>query len=376
MTDLATRPDADEERAHDAASSPGEGDASEYRWAPAEPPHPKKRALLWIGLPAGATAVALAAASLVLIAPGTTVAGVNVGGLTAGAAADAVTARLAETTLVFEGPDGQFQITGADLGATVDATAAAKAAFAEHPMWNPSTWFPAGIDVPVALDESRATEALRAVAGDLYVDPVDAAVSFDPASAGYVVTEAQTGEGIDLAAVQEGLQAAFDSGAATASLETTIAAVPAAATTEEATATATSLNGMLDVVGFYVGEERTVPVDRTVAASWLSVTAEDGDFVVTADAAAIQPVVDALPAAVNREAINATVITDTAGEVLREQTAGVTGRALESTDGIADRFAGMLGEGEAAFPLTVTETEFATTALVRRIDVNLSAQRT
>ncbi|MCK6066630.1 MULTISPECIES: L,D-transpeptidase family protein [Microbacterium] len=376
MTDLATRPDADEERAHDAASSTGDGDASEYQWAPAEPAAPKKRALLWIGLPAGATAVALVAASLVLIAPGTTVAGVNVGGFTAGAAADAISERLAETTLVLEGPAGEFQVTGADLGATVDATAAAEAAFSEHPLWNPTTWFPAGIDVPVTLDESRATEALRAVAGDLYVDPVDAAVSFDPASASYVVTEAQTGEGIDLTAVQEGLQGAFDSGATTTSLEAAIAPVEAAATTEEATAIATSLNDMLDVVGFYVGEERTVPVDRAVAASWLSVTAEDGAFAIAADPAAIQPVVDALPAAVNREPVNATVITDTAGEVLREQTAGVTGRALGSTDGIAEQFAGMLNEGQAVFPLTVTETEFATTALVRRIDVNLSAQRT
>lgn len=375
MTDLATRPEADEESAHDATSA-GDGDGPAYAWAPAEAAAPKRRTALWIGIPAGATVVALVAASLVLIAPGTAVAGVSVGGLTAGAAADAIQARLAETTLVLAGPDGEFTVTGADLGASVDATAAAEAAFAQHPMWNPAGWFPADIDVPVTLDEARATEALRAVAGDLFVDPVDAAVSFDAASASYVVTDAVSGEGVDLATVGAALQDAFDSGATTAALDVTIVPVEAAATTEEAAATAGSLNGMLDAVGFYVGEERAVPVDRAVAASWLTVGVEDGAFTVDADPAAIQAVVDGLPAAVNRDPVNATVITDTAGQVLREETAGVTGRALENTDGIANQFAGMLADGQAAFPLTVAETPFTTTTLARRIEVNLSTQRT
>ena len=52
---------------------------------------------------------------------------------------------------------------------------------------------------------------------------------------------------------------------------------------------------MLDRAGFYVGEERTVPVAREVAASWLTVSPGDrGTFEITADAAAIQPVVDGL----------------------------------------------------------------------------------
>jgi lipoprotein-anchoring transpeptidase ErfK/SrfK len=374
MTDLATRPDAEEEGAHDATPA-GDGDGPAYAWEPTEPASRKRRTALWIGVPAGATAVALVAASLVLIAPGTAVAGIPVGGMTAGAAADAISTRLAETTLVLEGPDGEFTVTGADLGATVDATAAAEAAFAAHPMWNPSGWFPADIDAPVTLDEARATETLRSVAGELFVDPVDAAVSFDPASASYVVTDAVPGEGVDMETVRAALQETFDAGAATGSLDVGVVSVEAAATTEEAAAAAAGLNGILDTVGFYIGEERTVPVDRAVAASWLTVGAVDGAFTVTADPAAIQATVDGLPAAVNRDPINATVIADSTGAVLREQTAGVTGRAIESTDGIANQFAAMLGDGQAAFPLTVTETPFTTTTLVRRIEANLSTQR-
>ncbi len=374
MTDLATRPDAERDDAH-GASSTGDGDVPAYAWAPSEPAPRRRRTALWIGIPAGATAVALVAASLVLIAPGTAVAGVTVGGLTPGAAADAVATRLAETTLVLTGPEGEFTVTGAELGASVDATAVAEAAFAAHPMWNPSGWFPSDIAAPIALDDAQATEALRAVAGDLYVDPVDAAVAFDPATGLYVATDAVTGEGIDLDALRAALQEAFDAGRATTALDARIVPVEAAATTGEAAATAETLNGMLASIGFYIGDERTVPVDAATAASWLEVTAEDGAFAIEADPALIQATVDALPAAVDRAPVDATVVTDTAGAVLREETVGVTGRALDSTDGIANRFAEMLEGGDAAFPLAVSETPFSVTTLARRIDVNLSAQR-
>jgi lipoprotein-anchoring transpeptidase ErfK/SrfK len=376
MTDLATRPDAGADDARDAQDATTGGDAPTYAWKIADPAPRRRRAALWIGIPAGATAVALVASSLVLIAPGTAVAGVTVGGLTQGAASDAISARLAESAVVIDAPGGSFTLTGADLAASVDATAVAEQAFAAHPMWNPSSWFPADIDAPIALDEATAEQALRAAAGDLYVDPIDAAVAYDPASQSFAVTDAVDGAGIDLDAVRTALQQSFDAGAGAVAIEAEAVPVEAAATTEEAAAIAGTLNGMLDTVGFYIGDERTVPVDRATAASWLSVTDTDGELAIAADAAAIQASVDGLPALVDRAPVDATVVTDTAGEVLREQTAGVTGRAMESTDGIANSFAAMLQKGEAAFPLTVNETPFATTTLARRIEVNLSTQRT
>jgi lipoprotein-anchoring transpeptidase ErfK/SrfK len=374
MTDLVTRPEADSDRTDAAAQETTE---STYAWAPAEPPARKNRSALWIGLPAGATAVALVAASLVLIAPGASVAGVEVGGMTQGAAADAIAARLAATELVVEGPAGSVTVTGAQLGASVDASAAAAAAFETNPMWNPSTWFPGSVQAPVSIDEETATEALRGVAPDLFVDPVDASIAFDQAAASYVVADAVPGQGVDLAAVRDALQGAFDSGSTSAAFDAEIVPVEAALTTDEAAATVANLNGVLDTVGFYIGEERVVPVDRGAAASWLSVAPDGaGGFAVTADAAAIQPVVDGLAGVVNREAVNATVITDSAGSVLSTLTAGVSGRALESTDGIAQSFADQLAQGDGSFELAVAETPFTTATLQRRIEVNLSSQRT
>lgn len=377
MTDLATRSDAEESADADKASTDGTAESATYAWAPPEKTRRTRNlSALWIGLPVGATVVALVAASLVLIAPGTAVAGVPVGGLTPGAAADAINARLASTTVAVDGPEGSFEVTGADLGASVDAVALTEAAFAENPMWNPASWFPGGIDAPVTIDPVRSAEVLRAAAPGLYVDPVDAQVVFDADSASYTVVPASEGEGIDVAAVHEALQGAFDAGLPTTTMSAAIVPISAPATTEEAEATAGTLNGILDAAGFYIGEERTVPVERAVTASWLSVSSSGGAFSFSADPALIQQAVDGLPEAVNREAVNATVITDSSGDVLFEEVKGVTGRALESTDGIAEGFAAQLAEGHAAYALPVTETEFATTSLARRIEVDLTAQRT
>lgn len=382
MTDLVTRPGAEEaaEPRQPAADAPTAtvptGDGPEYAWAPAEPAPKKRRWGLWIGIPAGAAVVGLVASSFVLIAPGTAVAGVPVGLMTPGAAAEAIETRLAETTIVLTGPAGDAEVTGADLGATIDAQALAEAAFADHPMWNPTGWFPSPVDAEIQVDAATATSALLDAAPELAVAPVDASVAFDAATVSYVVTPATPGEGIDLASVQQALEDAFLAGQSRVELEPTLAPVEAVTTTAIAEETAGRLNGMLDTAGFYVGEERVVPLDRAQVASWITLEpGDDGTIAVDVDQSGIQSVVDGLPAAVNREAVNAVAITNSAGKVLREETAGVTGRALESTDGLAADAASQLAAGDGVVELTVTETAFTTTTLARRVEVDLSAQR-
>ncbi|WP_248242705.1 L,D-transpeptidase family protein [Microbacterium kunmingense] len=393
MTDLVTRPNADgaaepqpttvdatQPLPTDAADGPTSdtpgGDAPTYAWAPVEPAPKKRRWGLWIGVTAAAAAIGMAAASIFLIAPGTAIAGVPVGFMTPGAAAEAIENRLAETTVVLTGPGGDAELTGADLGATVDAQTLAETAFAEHPMWNPTGWFPSPVDAEVQIDPSLAADALLAAAPDLSVAPVDAAVAFDAASASYQVTPAVAGEGIDAEAVRQSLQDAFLAGQQRVEVEPAIAAVDAETTTTIAEATASRLNAMLDTAGFYIGEERTVPLDRAVVASWITLgDGERGTISVDVDQAGIQSVVDTLPGLVNREAVNATVITNKAGAVLREDVAGVNGRALESTDGLAADAASQLAAGDGVIELGVTETPFTTVALARSVEVDLSAQR-
>ncbi|MFF8188035.1 L,D-transpeptidase family protein [Microbacterium sp. NPDC016588] len=350
-------------------------DGVTYAWAPPEPATRKNRSGLWIGIPAGATAVALIAASLVLIAPGASVAGVQIGGLTAGAAAQAISARLATTEVTVESPAGEVTVSGADLGATVDATAIAEKAFADNPMWKPAAWFPAGTGVEVQVDPAAAAAVLREKAPGTYRAPVDATVAFDAGSQSYVATPAGAGEGIDVSAVTAALQSAFDAGTAATSVQAGVVAVDAPVSTDEAAAAVATLNGILDTAGFYVGDERTVPVDRATAASWLTVTSDGtGAFAISADQAGIQKVVDGLAGQVDRGAVNADVIVDTGGEVIKTLTEGQTGRSIGDTSGIAAAFAAQLAEGNGKYALTVAETPFETTKTERNIDVNLSAQ--
>jgi lipoprotein-anchoring transpeptidase ErfK/SrfK len=377
VTDLATKPGADEKpSAQSTATTPLGGDAA-FAWAPAESAPRRRRVGLWVGVTASIAAIALVAASLVLIAPGTSVAGVQVGGMTAGAAADAITQRLAGTVVVLDGEAGQAEFTGADLGASIDGRALADDAFAQHPMWNPTQWFSDPSTATISLDAAAVESAVRAALPELYVAPVDATLAYDADRVRYVASEAEQGVGIDVDALRVALQEAFDSGAARTEIDVTPAPIEPTVTTEAAEAAASELNGLLETAGFYVGDERVVRVKPAVTASWLTVSQTvEGTFEVSADPAAIQKVVDGLPEAVERQPVDARVITDSSGGVLRTDVAGVTGRELGSTEGLAEDVAAQLAEGDATFELTVAETEFATAAVSRRIEVDLSEQTT
>ncbi len=389
VTDLISAPGAaDEAHGEDSAPTavlastdapsetvpPTTGDQP-LAWAPIEPSPKKRRLGLWIGLGLGVVALGAGAASMILIAPGTTVAGIPVGWMTPGAAADAIDSHLAETEVTLTGDGEGTVLTGADLGVSVDATALADTAFAEHPLWNLGAWIGDPVPAEIVLDPEKATAALRGAVPASFEDPVDAGVAFDPASGSFVITASEAGTGIDVGDLNAAFTQAIAEGSKTLEFSGDPAEAAAAVSDDDATATATSLNTMLPTVGFYVGEERTVPVDPAVAASWLTVVDDKGQLSIQADPQAIQATVDGLPALVDRAPVNATNIVDSAGNVLRAEQEGVAGRAIGDTSAIADKFAEQLAAGDGAFALSVTETPFETVSLFRRIDINLSSQR-
>jgi len=322
---------------------------------------------------------------------------VNVGGMTVGAASDAVSQRLDGIAVVIDGADGKAvirggqlgaslasapkdgaaELSGGELGASVDAKALAEKAHTQNPLWKVTAWnADAAVTPTVTLDDKIATAALRKAAPALFVDPVNATVAFDAGAASYTVTPAVDGSGVDLDSIRAALQKALVSGDSSVEIAAKPTVVPASASTDAVTATATQLNAILDNAGFYVGQERTVPVDRAVVASWITLsTNDDGSYSYTADEAAIQQVVDTLPAAVNRDAVNGSEITDTAGATLDTIAAGADGRALGDTSGVAAAYATQLASGNPAFELPVTVTPAQITKKSRNIVVNLSEQR-
>lgn len=370
MTDLIAR--SDSEQLAEAPTAPLSAGEPEVQWAPAEPRRKKRRLGLWIGIPVGVALLGAAAASLFLVAPGTSIGGVHVGFLTPGAAADTVRAHV-DGTVVSLG-DGGPTLTGSELGATVDATALASTAFDQRPLWNVTQWFGEPIDAAVTLDETTATAALRGAVPDLYVDPIPATVSFDGTA--YAVSPAVDGEGIPLEAVAGPLQRAFATGESATTIDPAPSVVSSPATTELAQQTADALNGMLSQIGFYVGDERVVPVDAATAADWITVTAgDDGAFEITADTAKVQSVVDTLKEKIDRAPEDGHVIVNSDGTVLDDTEMGHDGWTLGDTGGIADDFVAQLASGNAAYRLPVEVTPATTREIVRLLEVDLSAQR-
>lgn len=375
MTDLLAAPGADSAPTEPVAETPPPGDTGRpLEWAPREPAPKKHRTGLWVGVGVGALVLAAGAASMILIAPGTTIAGIPVGGLTPGAAAEVVNDRLADLQINLTDADGDVAVTGADLGASMDATALADEAFAAHPMWNLGSWMSEPIAGDLALDPEVAHEALRDLVPASYEDAVDAAVVFDAKASAYSTTAAVPGTGIDLDALTSAMTAALADGEHALDFSAAPAEAPAAVSDEDATGVAEQLNAMLGKIGFYVGDERTVPVKPEVAAKWLDVVDEDGELRIVADEDAIQKTVDGLPELVDRAAVDAKTIVNEGGTILQELTAGVVGRTLGDTSSVASDFAQQLEAGNAVQPLEVSEVPFENTTLKRVIDVNLATQ--
>ncbi|MCC2029569.1 L,D-transpeptidase family protein [Microbacterium sp. YMB-B2] len=375
MTDLAAAPGAADSTASTEVLPPIDGERP-VEWAPHEPAPKKHRTGLWVGLGVGALLVsAAAAASLILIAPGTTIAGVAVGGLTPAAAAEAVENHLAATQISLTDGGADVVVSASELGASIDAKSLADTAFAEHPMWNLGAWLPEPIAGEIVLDPEVAHDTLRGLVPSAYEDAIDAGVSFDAASNTYATTPAVAGTGIDLDALTGAISGALADGAEAVSYSSAPAEAPAAISDADATAVADQLNGMLKTIGFYVGDERTVPVDPAVAATWIDVVDADGQLEITADATEIQKTVATLAEQVDRAPVDAKAIVNGSGTVLQELTAGVTGRTLGDTSTLAADFATRLEAGEAVQPIEVDEVAFKEQTLLRQIDVNLSTQR-
>ena len=208
-----------------------------------------------------------------------------------------------------------------------------------------------------------------------FEDPVDAGVAFDAATAAYVPTPSENGTGIDVSALNAAFVDAVAGGSKTLEFPGGPAEALPAVSDDDAAATAAKLNTMLTTIGFYVGEERTVPIDPATAATWLTVVDDDGQLRIEADPQVIKSTSDYLGLVVDRAPVNATSIVDSAGNVLRDEQAGVTGRSVGDTTGVAEEFAQQLAAGDAVFALDVTEVPFETVTLLRKIDIDLGSQR-
>ncbi|MFT4234870.1 MAG: L,D-transpeptidase family protein [Microbacterium sp.] len=363
MTDLATKP----------MDTSGDGPEPPVEWAPAEPEKKKRHLGWWIGVPSALVVAGAAVCSLILIAPGTVVAGANVGLHTAGSAAEKIATGFDATEVTIKGEDGDVTLSAADLGLHADAQAAANDAFTDYPLWKVGEWNPGDLPVQVTIDPEIAQDALVAAAPEMFTDPVDAQVTYSEDDGKFTVVEATPGTGIDFDQLVTDITAAVSTGSGgNVTVTAEPSSVDAAITTEDAQAEADSLNTLVSDVGFYIGDDEAVDVDAKTAASWLDVTVEDGAFHVTVDKDAVQKVVDTLPDQVNRDVVDKEVVTNSSGDELRVLQEGQDGWGLNSTDGIADEVASQLTDGSGHFELNVEDVAYETTTYYRHVDANLT----
>jgi hypothetical protein len=341
-------------------------------WAPAEPERKKRHLGLWLGIPGGVLAVGAVVASLVLVAPGVSAAGADMGWRTSDLAAHSVTESLAslQVTIVADGSD--VTLSGADLGLSADARAVAQQAHEEHPLWDVSSWNAGSIPLDVQIDEPTALAALEAAAPGLFVEPEDAGVAFDEATTTYTVVDSTTGTGVDVEALATSISAALTDGGGAVTVTPVANELEAAITTADARTQADSLNAMIAEAGFYIDGERAVAIEPATVASWLTVEPDGDGFSITVDRPALDGAVRPLRESVNRDAVDERVVTDSAGKHLRTLQEGQDGWQLATLDGIADGFAEELAAGDAVYDLTVEVQESETIELYRRIDVDKS----
>ena len=341
-------------------------------WAPAEPVRKKRHLGLWLGIPGGLVAVGATVASLVLVAPGVSAAGADMGWRTSALAAHSVSESLEKLRVTVVGDDGDVTLTGAELGLSVDAQSVAEQAHDEHPLWNVTSWNAGTIPLDVQIDEATATTALEAAVPALFADPEDAGVVFDEKKKTYTVVDAAPGTGVDVRALATSISAALTDGGTAVTVTPVSQEVAAPLTTELAQTEADSLNAMIAEAGFYIDGEKAVGIDPVKVASWLTVAAADDGFTVTVDRDALDEVVEPLRDSVNRDAVDERVVTDSDGKHLRVLQEGQDGWQLASIDGVADAFAAQLAAGDGAYDLDVEVQKSESVELYRRIDVDKS----
>jgi vancomycin resistance protein YoaR len=378
MTNDTTRAEnaAEGGTAPTAVLDPGPGAVAQPKWLREEPPARKKHLGLWLGagIPGVLVIAAAVVAALALIAPGVSVAGASVGLLTRDAAQHSISSRLAHAQIRL----GDATLTGAQLGASVDAQALAAKAKGDHPLWNVTAWNPKPIAGAVTIDPEVALPALRTAAPQLFTNATDAQVVFDDKAGKFTAVAAKPGKGVDVKALAASLSEVLTGSEGPVTVTPQQTTVDAAATTAKAQAFADKLNQQADTAGFYLQDQKAEALPLATVASWLSVKADSttGNFTITPNQAAIDAAVAGLPAQVNQQPKNASVVINSSGKTLKTLQAGHDGYGITSTDGVAAQLASSVSTGDFTFALQGQVEKYTTTTVFRRIEVDKSAGTT
>ncbi|QWW20488.1 L,D-transpeptidase family protein [Schaalia sp. 19OD2882] len=263
---------------------------------------------------------------------GTTVAGVDVSGMTLDEAAAAIQSRVDTTTLSVEVGQSSAEYTLADLGVQVDAKASAENALAANAdlLTRVLPHQAHSVDLVAERDQSAQSGVLETLVRSAGAPVVDAAVKRSADGATYVVSPASEG----VAVSTEGFAQAVDQALTTlrpSSVSLSVEHTTPRVTTEQANAVAAKANALLAPE-----VKLTDGVDNFVAsaadkAAWVSIPQSGGVLGEPAvDATKVREWVDKVAASTNEEARPGQKSINSRGEVVGVQYAG--GKSLRASN--------------------------------------------
>lgn len=313
---------------------------------------------------------AVVSSSLLFMNPTASVGATNVGFRTESQIKSALEEKLAATQVQVATVDGQtVDTTFSDLGVTVDdLDRVSQEAFSSQVLWKVGNWGRSATPVmDVVVDEGKLksfTDSLKLpVATPAEVKWENAAWAVTPEVEGYVV---------DRDVLKTSVQKVITEGVST--VEVPMIKDTSTVTTADAQKLADELNTFQANLVFQVGAEQ---VKAPLEAPVFSVTNENNTLVSAPDPEGVEALAGVLPGLVNRDAKPRKTITDTQGQVLAVNEDGYAGRKLkDDKPKLVDAITAAVQNREPTVNVNVEEIPVSDIAVTRRIDVNLTEQKT
>ncbi|WP_343212255.1 L,D-transpeptidase [Actinomyces sp. 565] len=302
--------------------------------------------------------------------PGTTVAGIDVAGMSRQEIADVVSTKADAATVTITG-DAEATATLAELGTTVDADATADAAM-QHGAGIIDRFRALLNHADIGVVTSSDDAVLEDYAGGLVPDDQskakNASIKLDSDSTAFEVTAASAGLSVDTGTLADAAAAAAAS-LSSSSVDVTYENTQPAVSDEDAQAVADTANEWIsqDVTVATASGDTSYTADAATKASWISVTESlDAAPTLSIDSGKVAQWVDAQATEANVTPVVGQRNVNSAGEVVATSVEAVAGQTVNNAEAVAKAISKSLSNGEAysgSFEMTTSDEQWEERAI-------------
>lgn len=282
--------------------------------------------------------------------PGSTVAGVDVAGMTRAELTAAVRQRAEALRVTVEADGATRSVDPADVGYRVDVDATVDAVLAaDHRTWSSyarSLVSHHDVAAVVTTDDAAVQRAVAGLVGEAGEKGRDAQVRLASSKKSFTVVPAVPGRTVDPASFQDVLERAARAMEPTTAHVDLVERTPAVTTAEAEKAAAAANAVVRTPVSISDGSEKHA-ASAARKASWVTVpTTSDGIGAPEVDSAKVRAWVDAVAADAKRSPTTGLRYVDADGAVRRVVTEAVDGRTAKDTGALAEKVLAALGAHE------------------------------